>query len=98
MAFGFERIEKMFAEKLLVEDYLIEKLEEKGWKFVSASSLERESMDEPLLIPNLVRALKRINRKSSIGDEEIKKVLNIHKSLKLILSCLNTSFHSICKD
>jgi len=76
MAFGFERIEKMFAEKLLVEDYLIEKLEEKGWKFVSASSLERESMDEPLLIPNLVRALKRINRKSSIGDEEIKKVLN----------------------
>ena len=66
----------MFDEKVLVEDYLIKKLEEKGWKFIPSSALERDSLDEPLLIPNLVRALKRINSKSGIGDEEIKKVLN----------------------
>jgi len=65
-----------FTEKSLIEDYIIEQLQQKGWKFVSASALEREGLDEPLLIPTLVRALGRINRESGIGDEEIKKVLN----------------------
>ncbi|MCD6100226.1 MAG: HsdR family type I site-specific deoxyribonuclease [Candidatus Marinimicrobia bacterium] len=65
-----------FHESCVCEDYIIGRLEEKGWKFVPASALERESLDEPLLIPALVRALKRINRESGIGDEEIKKVLN----------------------
>ncbi len=76
MAFEFKRINKMFKEKLLVEDYLIKKLEEKGWKLVPASALERDSLDEPLIIPALVRALEKINRESGIGNEEIKKVLN----------------------
>ena len=48
-------------EKTAVEDYLVEKLQEKGWKFISADDLERDTYEEPLLIPNLVRALKRIN-------------------------------------
>jgi len=63
-------------EKHLVEDYIIKKLQERGWNFIPADSLERESLDEPLLIPTLVRALERINKESGIGDEEIKKVLN----------------------
>ena len=66
----------MFNEKHLVEDYIIRQLEEKGWRFIPADSLERESYEEPLLIPVLVRALERINKDSGIGDEEIKKALN----------------------
>jgi type I restriction enzyme R subunit len=67
---------KKFTESLIVEDHFIRKLEEVGWKFVSADGLERDSYEEPLLIPNLVRALNKINRASEIGNEEINKVIN----------------------
>ena len=50
----------MFTEKSLVEDYFIQKLEEKGWNFIQADDLERESLEEPLLTPILIRALERI--------------------------------------
>lgn len=63
-------------EKSLCEDYFIEKLQGKGWKYVPAEELERESYEEPLLIPNLIRALERINEESGISDEEINKTLN----------------------
>jgi type I restriction enzyme R subunit len=66
----------LFSEKSLVEDYFIQKLQERGWKFVPADNLERESLEEPLLTPNLIRALKRLNANIGIGDEEIKQVLN----------------------
>ena len=65
-----------FTESSLVEDYFIKKLQEKGYKFIPAESLGRDSIDEPLLIPNLVKSLKRINEKSGIGDDETNKVLN----------------------
>lgn len=65
-----------FTEKSLVEDYILEKLIEKGWRFVPASELERESFSEPLLLNNLVRAIKRLNADKGIGDEELKHVLN----------------------
>lgn len=63
-----------FREKSLVEDYVISQLEAKGWKFIKSEELARESFEEPLLVSDLIRALKRIN--PEIGDEEIKKVLN----------------------
>jgi type I restriction enzyme R subunit len=66
----------LFSEKSLVEDYFIQKLQEKGWKFISADNLERENLEEPLLTPTLIRALKRLNANIGIGDEEIKQVLN----------------------
>jgi type I restriction enzyme R subunit len=66
----------LFGEKSLVEDYFVQKLQEKGWKFIPADNLERESLEEPLLTPMLIRALKRLNAKIGIGDEEIKQVLN----------------------
>ncbi|MGB9694203.1 MAG: type I restriction endonuclease, partial [Fervidobacterium sp.] len=66
----------LFSEKSLVEDYIIQKLEEKGWKFIPSDNLERESLEEPLLTPMLIRALKRLNADIGIGDEEIKQVLN----------------------
>ena len=65
-----------FSEKSLVEDYILEKLIEKGWRFVPANELERESFSEPLLLNNLVRAIKRLNADKGIGDEELKHVLN----------------------
>src|SRR4030067_45133 len=66
----------LFNEKSLVEDYFVEKLQEKGWKYVLADELERENLEEPLLTSALIRALKRINANIGIGDEEIKHVLN----------------------
>jgi type I restriction enzyme R subunit len=66
----------LFSEKSLVEDYFIQNLQKKGWKFVAADNLERESLEEPLLTPTLIRSLKRLNANIGIGDEEIKQVLN----------------------
>jgi type I restriction enzyme R subunit len=60
-----------FDEKSLVEDYFVEQLQRKGWRFISADDLERESLEEPLLTPVLFRQLKH-----KIGDEEIKQALN----------------------
>lgn len=65
-----------FTEKSLIENYIIEKLMEKGWRFIPANELERESFSEPLLLSNLVRAIKRLNKDKGIGDEELKHVLN----------------------
>ncbi len=64
----------MKREEFFIENYLINKLVGKGWQLVNADELERESLEEPLLIPNLIRAIKRINPK--VGDDEIKQVLN----------------------
>jgi type I restriction enzyme R subunit len=66
----------LFSEKSLVEDYFVQKLQEKGWKFIPADNLERENLEEPLLTPMLIRALKRLNANINISDEEIKQVLN----------------------
>jgi len=63
-------------EKSLVEDYLIEKLQEKGWKFILAEELNRESYEEPLLIQNLTEALKRINKDVQLSSLDIARVLN----------------------
>lgn len=77
-----------FDEKHLVENYIIEQLQEKGWKFVPADNLERDSYKEPLLIPNLRNALERINKETGITDDEINKALN---ELMLTLSGIEGS-------
>ncbi|MBW2031015.1 MAG: HsdR family type I site-specific deoxyribonuclease [Deltaproteobacteria bacterium] len=68
-----------FNEKSLVEDFLIDELQERGWRFVPAEALEREELEEPLLIPNLTDAIRKINRGVEITDEEIQKVINTLK-------------------
>ncbi|HEC79104.1 MAG TPA: HsdR family type I site-specific deoxyribonuclease [candidate division WOR-3 bacterium] len=65
-----------FDEKSLVEDYIIKRLQEKGWWFVPADELDRESYEEPLLISNLIKALVRINEDLNVEDEEVNKVVN----------------------
>jgi type I restriction enzyme R subunit len=63
-------------EKALIEDYLIQKLQEKGWKFVPADELERESYEEPLLLTNLKEAIKRINKNVPLTPQDITKVVD----------------------
>jgi len=65
-----------FTEKKLVEDYFIEQLQQKGWCFIEAEKLERESYEEVLLLPNLIRAMERINKERELSEEEINKVIN----------------------
>jgi len=65
-----------FTEKKLVEDYFIEQLQQKGWCFIEAEKLERESYEEVLLLPNLIRAIERINKERELSEEEINKVIN----------------------
>src|SRR3989344_2312568 len=64
-----------FNERSVVEDYLVEQLEKKGWNFIPADKLERESLEEPLLINNLIRQIKKIND-IQLSDEDIKNILN----------------------
>jgi len=52
---------EVFTEETTVEDYIVDKLRENGWEFREADELERESYSEPLLVLDLVRAIKRIN-------------------------------------
>lgn len=66
----------MFNEKSLLEDYVVQALQKKGWKFIAASELEREGLDEPLLLPVLCRAIRRINGELGITDEEISKAVS----------------------
>lgn len=77
-----------FDEKSLVEDYFIEKLQGKGWKFIPSHSLSRERFEEPLLVPTLNEAIENINRKEGIGSEEVKKAVD---ELKLRQTGQNSS-------
>jgi type I restriction enzyme R subunit len=70
---------KEFTEKKIVEDYFINELARRGWKYISSDILERETYEEPLLLSNLVRALKRHN--PGLGDDEARKVVNELKYL-----------------
>ena len=66
----------MTAEKRLVEDYIVHKLTtEKNWKFIEATNLKREDLREPLLIPNLIEAIKRINREVELTEGDINRVI-----------------------
>ena len=65
-----------FKEAKLVENHIVQNLQKEGWTFVPANELERDNYEEPLLFPNLIRALERIHKKIGIGNEEKKRVLN----------------------
>lgn len=65
-----------FDEKSLVEDYFIQELQKRGWSFVHANQLERETLDESILLKTLARALKKLNEGSGISEVEINKVIN----------------------
>lgn len=68
-----------FDEKML-EDYVVEKFQENGWRFVPAGELDRDSHNDPLLERNLIRAIERINNSKDLDDDEIIQAV---KELKL---------------
>ncbi|MEM5861277.1 MAG: type I restriction endonuclease, partial [Candidatus Aenigmatarchaeota archaeon] len=65
-------------EKLLVENFIIQKLQEKGWIYKKSKELNRESYEEPLLVKNLIEAIKRINQDIKL-TETAKKILSFLK-------------------
>ncbi|MFA5176377.1 MAG: HsdR family type I site-specific deoxyribonuclease [Candidatus Nanoarchaeia archaeon] len=67
-------------EKKLVENYMIDKfVNQNKWTYIPGGKLERESNEEPLLIKNLVSAIKKIND-TNLSEEDIQEVL---KQLRL---------------
>ena len=70
----------MKLEKKLVEDWVIEKLIEVGWRYVDAGKLERVSFDEPLLADILKRKIVGINQDVELVEEDINLVINKLKS------------------
>ncbi len=65
-----------FSEEHLIEDYFVNELVKRGWRYVPSLELERDSLEEPLLVHNFLRDIERVNAGLSIGNEEKKKVLN----------------------
>jgi type I restriction enzyme R subunit len=63
-------------EKKLVEEWVIEKLKEKGWNYVEAEKLERLSFDEPLLIEDLKRKILEINKDTELTEDDLNLVIN----------------------
>jgi len=63
-------------EAKLVEDYIVVQLQNSGWSCVPSNELLRESFEEVLLIPNLTKALEKINKQTGLGDEEVNRVIN----------------------
>ena len=62
-------------EKSAVEDYIIRKLEkEKNWIFKKARDLDRDNYQQPLLVNNLIEAIRRINT-FELSENDMKKVL-----------------------
>jgi hypothetical protein len=49
---------KQELEKQLITDYLKDKLIASGWQFVAGNELDRNGLEEPLLIKNLCQAVK----------------------------------------
>jgi type I restriction enzyme R subunit len=83
------------SEKRLVEDYIVKQLEAKKWKLVDANLLKREDLSEPLLIPDLINAIKRINRGIELTESDLNRVLSELKlapanmeGAKTVLRCL----------
>lgn len=65
-----------FNERTTVENYLLEKLTERGWTYVRGAELEREDNTEPLLVANLEKAVRRLNGDADLEQEEIEEVVN----------------------
>jgi len=84
------------SEIRLVEDYITKQLVEvKGWKFIESKSLKRDDLSEPLLIPALIEAIKRVNSRVELTEGDINRVVSEVKlapatmeGAKTILRCL----------
>ncbi|MEM2029856.1 MAG: HsdR family type I site-specific deoxyribonuclease [Archaeoglobaceae archaeon] len=85
----------MSSERRLVEDYIIDRLVNKGWRFVEASSLKRDELREPLLISDLIDAIKRINRGFELTEGDINRVLSELKMAPATMEGAKTVLRSL---
>ena len=73
-------------EKRLVEEWAIERLVERGWKYIEADKLNRSDLEEPLLIDILKPKILEINKEINLTEADLKKILN---ELELVYSDQN---------
>jgi len=67
----------MQLEKKLVEEWIIEKLKEKGWRYLKPEELKRVGREEEgLLVDNLRKKILEINKNIPLTEEDLKKVIN----------------------
>lgn len=59
-----------------LEDYIVDELLKRGWRFVTADSLERTDLREPLLSSVLAGKILQINKNKGIAKDEVQKALN----------------------
>ena len=59
-----------------LEGKYINSLQSMGWTFVLPESLERESLEEPLLTQAVIRSIKRLANDERVGQSEITQAIN----------------------
>ncbi len=69
-----------------LEKYFIEELRKLGWKYIPGSNLPRTGTDEPLIISDLLDAIRKFNKHKKISEDDIQRTLN---ELKLVVTGVN---------
>ncbi|MBV6419376.1 MAG: hypothetical protein DAHOPDDO_00592 [Ignavibacteriaceae bacterium] len=66
-----------------LENYLIEELTKLGWKYIPGSKLSRTGTDEPLIISDLIDAIRKFNKPKKISEDDVQRTIN---ELKLVVT------------
>jgi len=66
-----------------LEKYFIDNLVKLGWKFIPGNLLPRTDFDDPLIMSDLLDAIRRFNKNKNITEEDVQFVIN---ELKLVPS------------
>ncbi|OGU72111.1 MAG: hypothetical protein A2V93_05990 [Ignavibacteria bacterium RBG_16_34_14] len=71
-----------------LEKYFIEEFQKLGWEYIPGSNLPRTGTDEPLIISDLLDAIRKFNKHKKISEDDIQRTLN---ELKLVVTGVNGS-------
>jgi type I restriction enzyme, R subunit len=66
-----------------LEKHFIEELQKLGWKYVPGNKLSRTGTDEPLIISDLLDAIRKFNKLKKISEDDVQHAVN---ELKLIVT------------
>ncbi len=69
-----------------LEKYFIEKLQNLGWKYIPGNKLPRTGTDEPLIISDLLTAIRKFNKSKKISEDDVQRTVN---ELKLVVTGVN---------
>ena len=73
----------MMQKERSLEDFIVEKLVERGWCYVEQSKLNRTDSAEPLLVATVMRQIHEFNKFRRITDDDTQRAVN---ELKLTLT------------